>query len=123
VIHPKADCEHALLCLPGTGISSQETAISGSFQQNLVSVLNFILILGLYHSKSQDFKALLKTKQTNKQKSALCIFRLNYVPVFSSKAKTANGLSIEDFHSKFSTIYFFQEEIIMKIHQQDLSYF
>jgi hypothetical protein len=38
VIHPIADCEHPLLCLLGPGIVSQETAISGSFQQNLASV-------------------------------------------------------------------------------------
>ena len=31
VFHPIADCEHPLLCLPGPGIASQETAISGSF--------------------------------------------------------------------------------------------
>jgi hypothetical protein len=35
VIHPIADCEHPLLCLLGPGIVSQETTISGSFQQNL----------------------------------------------------------------------------------------
>jgi hypothetical protein len=40
VFHPIAHCEHPLLCLPGTGIASQETAISGSFQQNLASVCN-----------------------------------------------------------------------------------
>jgi hypothetical protein len=34
VIHPIADCEHPLLCLPGPSIASQETATSGSFQQN-----------------------------------------------------------------------------------------
>jgi hypothetical protein len=38
VIHPIADCEHPLLCLLGPGIVSEETAISGSFQQNLASV-------------------------------------------------------------------------------------
>jgi hypothetical protein len=38
VIHPIADCEHPLLCLLGPGIVSHETAISGSFQQNLASV-------------------------------------------------------------------------------------
>jgi hypothetical protein len=27
VIHPIADCEHPLLCLPGTGIASQEIAM------------------------------------------------------------------------------------------------
>jgi hypothetical protein len=38
VIHPIADYEHPLLCLLGPGLVSQETAISGSFQQNLASV-------------------------------------------------------------------------------------
>ena len=44
VIQPIADCEHPLLCLLGLGIVSQETAISGSFQQNLASVCNLSLI-------------------------------------------------------------------------------
>jgi hypothetical protein len=35
MIHPIADCEHPLLYWLGPGIVSQETAISGSFQQNL----------------------------------------------------------------------------------------
>jgi hypothetical protein len=34
VVHPIADCEHPLLCLLGPGIVSQETVLSGSFQQN-----------------------------------------------------------------------------------------
>jgi hypothetical protein len=29
VFHPIADCEHPPLCLPGTGIASRETAVSG----------------------------------------------------------------------------------------------
>jgi hypothetical protein len=37
VVHSIADCEHPLLCLLGPGIVSQETALSGSFQQNLAS--------------------------------------------------------------------------------------
>ena len=40
VSHPIVDCEHPILCLLGPGIVSQETAISGSFQQNLASVCN-----------------------------------------------------------------------------------
>jgi hypothetical protein len=40
VIHPIADCEHPLICLPGRGIVSQETALSGSFQQHLAGVCN-----------------------------------------------------------------------------------
>ena len=40
MVHSIADCEHPLLCLLGPGIVSQETAISGSFQQNLASVCN-----------------------------------------------------------------------------------
>jgi hypothetical protein len=47
VFHPIAGCEHPLLCLPGTGIASQETAISGSFQQNLVGVCDGVCILRL----------------------------------------------------------------------------
>jgi hypothetical protein len=50
VTHPIADCEPPLLCLLGPGIVSQETAISGSFQQNLASVYNGVsswkLIMG-----------------------------------------------------------------------------
>ena len=44
VIHPIAYCEHPLLCLLGPGIVSQETAISGSFQQNLARVRNGVSI-------------------------------------------------------------------------------
>ena len=48
VIHPLADCEHPLLCLLGPGIVSQETAISGSFQQNLASVCNGVSVWKLF---------------------------------------------------------------------------
>ena len=44
MIHPIADCEHPLLCLLGPGIVSQETAISGSFQENLASVCNGVSV-------------------------------------------------------------------------------
>jgi hypothetical protein len=44
VLHPIADCEHPLLFLPGTGIASQETAISGSFQQNLAGICNSVWV-------------------------------------------------------------------------------
>jgi hypothetical protein len=47
VIHPIADCEHPLLCLLGSGIVSQEIAISGSFQQNLASVCNGVCVCWL----------------------------------------------------------------------------
>jgi hypothetical protein len=46
VFHPIADCEHPLLCLPGTGIVSQETAISGFFQQNLAGMYDGVCIWG-----------------------------------------------------------------------------
>ena len=35
VFHLIDDCEHSLLYLPGTGIASYETAITGSLQQSL----------------------------------------------------------------------------------------
>jgi hypothetical protein len=44
VFHPIADCEHPLLYLPGTGIASQETAITGSLQQNLAGMCNSVCI-------------------------------------------------------------------------------
>ena len=44
VIHPIADCEHPLLCLLGPGVVSQDTALSGSFQQNLASVCNGVSV-------------------------------------------------------------------------------
>jgi hypothetical protein len=42
--HPIDDCEHPLLCLPGTGIASYETAISGSLQQNLSGICNSVWV-------------------------------------------------------------------------------
>jgi hypothetical protein len=39
VFHPIDDCEHPLLYLPGTGIASYETAITGSLQQNLSGIV------------------------------------------------------------------------------------
>jgi hypothetical protein len=44
VIHPIDDCEHSLLYLPGTGIASQETAISRSFQENLAGMCNSVCV-------------------------------------------------------------------------------
>jgi hypothetical protein len=44
VTHPIADCDHPLLYLLGPSIVSQETAISGSFQQNLASVCNGVCV-------------------------------------------------------------------------------
>jgi hypothetical protein len=48
VFHPMDDCEHPLLYLPGTGIASQETAISGSFQQNLAGMCNSVWVWWLF---------------------------------------------------------------------------
>jgi hypothetical protein len=50
VIHPIADCEDPLMCLLGPSVVSQETAISGSFQQNLASVCNGVSVWRLWQS-------------------------------------------------------------------------
>jgi hypothetical protein len=47
VFHP-SDCEHPLLYLPGTGIASQETAISGPCQQNLAGICNSAWVWWLF---------------------------------------------------------------------------
>ena len=44
VFHPINDCEHPLLYLPGTGLASHETLISGSFQQNFAGVWNSVCL-------------------------------------------------------------------------------
>jgi hypothetical protein len=48
VLHPIDDWEHPLLYLPGTGIVSQETAISGSCQQNLAGIHNGVWVWWLF---------------------------------------------------------------------------
>jgi hypothetical protein len=48
VLHPIADCEHPLMYLPGTGRASQETAMSGSCQQNLTGICNSVWVWWLY---------------------------------------------------------------------------
>jgi hypothetical protein len=48
VFHPIDDCEHPLLYLPGPGIASQETAISGSCQQNLAGICNSVWVWWLF---------------------------------------------------------------------------
>jgi hypothetical protein len=42
--HPRDDCEHPLLYLQDPGIASQETAISGSCQQNLAGICNSVWV-------------------------------------------------------------------------------
>ena len=44
VFHLIDDCEHPLLYLPGTGIASYETAITGSLQQNLSGICNSVWV-------------------------------------------------------------------------------
>jgi hypothetical protein len=48
VFHPIDDCEHPLLHFPGTGIASQEIAISGSCQQNLAGICNSVWVWWLF---------------------------------------------------------------------------
>jgi hypothetical protein len=44
VFHLIDDCEHPLLYFPGTGLASYETAILGSFQQNLAGICNSVWV-------------------------------------------------------------------------------
>jgi hypothetical protein len=53
VFHPIADYEHSLLYLPGTGIASQEIAISGSCQQNLAGICKCLGLLAVYRMDPQ----------------------------------------------------------------------
>ena len=44
MIHPMADSQHPLMCLLGPSVVSLETAISGSYQQNVASVCNGVSV-------------------------------------------------------------------------------
>jgi hypothetical protein len=44
VFHPIDDCEHPLLYLPVTCLASQETAISGFFQQNHAGICHSVCV-------------------------------------------------------------------------------
>jgi hypothetical protein len=48
VFHPIDDCEHPLLYLPGTGIASQEIAISRSCQDNFSGIYNSVWVWWWY---------------------------------------------------------------------------
>jgi hypothetical protein len=48
VFHLIDDCEHPLLYLPGADIALQDTAISGSCQQNLAGICNSVWVWWLY---------------------------------------------------------------------------
>ena len=48
VFHLIDHYEHPLLYLPGTGITSQERAISGSCQQNLADICNSVWVCWLF---------------------------------------------------------------------------
>jgi hypothetical protein len=48
VFYPIDDCEHPLLYLPGTGIASQEIAISGSCQQNIAGTCSSVWVRWLF---------------------------------------------------------------------------
>jgi hypothetical protein len=58
VIYSMADCEHPLICLLGPGIASQETAIAGSFQQNLASVCNGVSVWKLIMGRIPGYGSL-----------------------------------------------------------------
>jgi hypothetical protein len=44
VFHPIDECEHPLQYLPGTGLASQVTVISGSLQQNLAGICTSVWV-------------------------------------------------------------------------------
>jgi hypothetical protein len=97
VIHPIADCEHPLMCLLGPGIVSQETAISGSFQQNLASVCSGVSIeavILVHYSHKQLFSSF-----------QMCILKMRITKVIS--AVTMKLLLPHLIHSKpvFSMSY------------------
>jgi hypothetical protein len=58
LFHPIDDCEHPLLYWPGTGIASDKTAISGSFQQNLAGLCNSVWVWWLIMGRIPEWSSL-----------------------------------------------------------------
>ena len=54
VFHLIDDCENPLLYLPGTGIASQETVISGSCQKNLAGTGNSVWVWWLFNGMNPE---------------------------------------------------------------------
>jgi hypothetical protein len=110
MIHPIADCEYPLLCLPGPGIASQETTISGSFQQNLASVCNGVSVWKLIMDGSLGtffllyiLQKIIQTKRAKKTKQ--CIrFLKKYTKIQPSKkeVKLYSPISISFQGPRFS---------------------
>ena len=65
-IHPLTPQTRQLLATMEVKSFGDVKVIEVQPYHNELQCLKIVLILGLYHSKSQDFKALLKTKQTKK---------------------------------------------------------
>jgi hypothetical protein len=73
VSHPITDCEHPLLCLLGPDIVSQETALSGSFQQNLPSVCNGVSVWKLIMGQIPSFTVPEHVKYSSEYTHKVCI--------------------------------------------------
>ena len=58
VFHPIDDFEHPLLYFPGTVIASHETAISGTFQQNLAGICNSVCMWWLIMGRNPGWGSL-----------------------------------------------------------------
>ena len=104
MFHPIDDCEDPLLYLPGTGIASHETAISGSFQQNLAGICNSVWVWWLsfdFHSRAvacvhQDVRArthILLPKYEGQQSSHLGFLTLGESVAWQSVMGTCKGMS------------------------------
>ena len=84
VFHPIDDCEHPLLYLPGTGIASHETAISGSFQQNLAGMCNSVCVWWLIMGWIPRWGSLWMVSVTPSMGILFPILRRNEVSTFWS---------------------------------------
>jgi hypothetical protein len=58
VFHPIDDCDYPLLYLPGTVISSQETVMSKSCQQNLAGICNSVWVWWLFMGRIPGWASL-----------------------------------------------------------------
>jgi hypothetical protein len=92
MFHPISASEHPLLYLSGTAIASHDTALSGSFQQNLAGVCNSVCLVADYRMEPRVGQSLNGSSFCLSSKLCLCVsFHACFAP-YSKKGQSVHTL-------------------------------
>jgi hypothetical protein len=108
VFHPIDYCRHPLLYLPGTGIATQERAISGSCQQKLFRTCSSVWVWRLYMEWIPRWGSLwMVLPSISASELCLCNSFLGYFVPHSSNFCVCNILTTLCQHWITENIYYF----------------